>query len=544
MVSKAYISNCVWIPAALFTEEMRQELTLTVYELAAKPDDPPTIVESYIEDTHYIGVPRQYGLKLISKLRLTVQDDTCKGIDVTFPKKIKLYEEQKPVVEQMLALAEDEYDFTMKAATGKGKTVMALAFAQRRGKKTLVLVDQENLMNQWAEQIKSKLGVPKEQIGIIRSSTCTYEDCPIVIAMIQSLAARDYPEEVYFEQFGTVIVDEAHTAGAPTFSQALMMFSSRVRVGVSATIKRKDVLNKLIEWNIGTPRVILEAEHQPSNLYILNYDGVRSHNANASKLSGKYINELANDARRNLMCAIAIKWLYESGRKTLVIGDRIEQLRYMMDLVIALGVPKGAVGMYAKQTIELRYIKDPTPPRLPQYLEKGCQFTPVKLDFVQKTLPKIDKEKALAEAAIKFSTYGIMAKGVDVADLAGGMDITPRSEALQVHGRILRELDNKLVPIWVTIADTNSYRAMHQFASRLVDYETDNAEVYVWDFHKGRKPLRAGAVRAWARRRVKELRSLRIGTNLDGLSTIVTSSMETEYEALLGTPIEVRIPQQ
>ena len=41
--------------------------------------------------------------------------------------------------------------------TGSGKTVMALAIAAELGRKTLITVNKERLMEQWIEEIKDKL---------------------------------------------------------------------------------------------------------------------------------------------------------------------------------------------------------------------------------------------------------------------------------------------------------------------------------------------------------------------------------------------------
>lgn len=536
------LSNCLWIPRQEFTKSMQDDLTVDLWNVQGELEGR---VHCYVETKKRIGLPRHYGLEYLQSIAMPHDDLRSRGQKVKYPKQITLKDYQVPVVDQMVEAAETESDFKVSAATGKGKTVMALAFIAKLGRNAVIVVDQEDLLKQWIERCLDPelLGLSEDDIGVVRSDKCEYKDKKIVIAMVQSLAQRDYPEEFY-DYFGVAVWDEAHTAGAPTFSQTFFMFSSYVRIGVSATIKRRGPTNKILDYNLGEVLVSLEAEHEESNLYVLNFDGVVSWAANASKLSGRYINELAGNGLRNLMIANTVAWLWLSGRRVLVIGDRVSQLTALQSLCKALGIPEKEMGLFSKQTSKLVYIKDPKPPRRPPFWEKGTEYTPVKLDFVQKTLPKDYRERVKKTSPIIFSTYGTMAKGVDIPDLSAGIDITPRSEATQVHGRILREND-KLIPIWVTIADTSSYRAMHQLGARLREYVKDNAEVYLWNFHKGRKLLNERDLARWVKLRKSELQQLaRIGTRLDGSNIITSPPMQTDSDNLLGNPIDVRTPEK
>jgi superfamily II DNA or RNA helicase len=507
---KVELSNCLWIPESLFDDGLRDEYTVGVYNL----DGSETEVAGYrLDRPGYVGLPRVRGLKTFAMMPC---EDLRTTRSVKFPKQVALRDEQAPVVERALELCDTHSDFILKAATGKGKTVMGLAMAARLGQATVVVVDQEFLMDQWVERAKQHLGLKDAQIGIVRGPKMDYKGKLLTICMAQTLARKESLPKEFCDYFGFAIFDESQTAGAPTFSRALLMFSAKNRIGLSATPDRGDSLQYLIRWSLGVVAVELSATPDASNVYILESDTVYSWRANAATVTGRYLTEIAEDARRNLRIADAVKWLYQSGRDVLVISDRIEQLQGLFHLCAANGVPESDMRMCAKSRMVWRYEKDPTPPRQPPFLQKGAPYSPVRLSWVQKTVPKKELDEAKQNGRVLFATYGIMAKGVDIPRLSAGIDATPRAESTQVVGRILRPMPGKLRPIWVTIADINSYRSLHQLCRRIQDYVKSNAEVFRWNPSKGRKRIDHRHLRADFQDRVYDLQQARIVTALDG----------------------------
>ncbi len=508
------LSSCLWIPEERFTAKLKADLTVSIYKL----DNTTAKVEAFRTDrAGFIGIPRVFGLKSISLGPHT--DSRTNGFPVTFPKQLKLRDYQIPFVASMLSATQTHSDFVAEAPTGKGKTVCGLAVIQKLGRSAVVIVDQENLLDQWIARCIEHLGMREEDIGVVQGNKATYGKA-ITICMMQTLTRRSLPEEFY-SSAGVVIWDECHTAGAPTFSRSLMLFPAKVRFGLSATPERRDGLQKILAWNLGTTDVRMTQEHETSLVYVLESDGTYSWRVNNSKMVGGFINEVAADGLRNLTIARAVKWLYNSGRDVLVIGDRIAHLCALQALVHTLGVPEEATGIYAKSKTVLRYEKDPRPPRRPYGWEKGTEYTPIRLSFLTKTIRKDELEKVKAQARVIFASYGIMAKGVDIPRLSAGVDATPRSTSTQVHGRILRTLPGKLRPIWVTIADTNSFRSLYQITQRLPEYQSSNAEVFLWNIQKGRKVLDVHAYRADLSERIAVLRQTQTVTSLDGNNTLL-----------------------
>ncbi len=500
----------------------------------------------------YIGVPRQAGLKLISGEKFV--DQRSDGAKVRFRKQVKPWDYQEPFIADMCEAAWTDYpDFMAYAATGKGKTVCATAVIGKLGRTTLIVVDQERLMEQWIGEVKKHLGCDEsistkdimkgrgQEIGVVQGQLCAYEGRKVVVAMLQSLSQKIY-DKAFYDYFGVVVFDEVHTTGAPFFSVVLMDFSAKVRFGVSATPNRRDALKKLIEWSIGEIEAHLGQKHFKSRVYYLESDAVVSWYSNMAKVSGRYLTELAEHASRNLLLIKAIIWLWEDGRDVLIVSDRAEQLFNLMSLCRYHGIPDADMGLYTRKKLEWGYEKDPKPPRRPPFWEKDTEYTPVVYTLKTGTMPKAALAETIESKPLIFATYGMFEKGVDVVRLSAGLDCTPRAKAVQLHGRILRAGKDKRVPIWVTVRDVNSFRAENQFASRLSDYLESNAEVYLWNIEKGIIKQDAPALRAEARARVEELKREEIITRRDGSYTLVTPNTPTGSDRPHGTRTAKRIP--
>jgi superfamily II DNA or RNA helicase len=433
-----------------------------------------------------------------------------------------------------------EYDQVAKAATGKGKTVMSLEIGRRLGRAMLVLVDQEFLRDQWVDRAKQFLGLRDDQIGIAQGGKCEYEGKVLVVGMVQTLYSRTY-ENGFYDHFGTVIFDECHTVGAAQFSRVLMQFPATYRLGVSATPDRGDALQKVIEFNLGPVQVTLEEKHRASIVRYVEYEGVLTWYANISPKSGRYLSELASDSLRTLLLAKIIKSLRGTGRSVLAVSDRIEHLEHIRMLCLNLGMPAEDLGLVTGYRNVWCYAKDPTPARRPYGWEKDTEYTPVSLQLVAKRVPKPELTRIKDTCGVLLATYGMFSKGVDVPRLGAGVDCTPRAKAEQVHGRILRSMGGKLVPVWVTIRDVFSYKAEYQFSHRIKEYQVSNAEIQQWHLSKGiKKVADVGILLRETSQNVEGLKRSRIVTGLDGNSTVLTLTTGRTQSAEAVKPTAMR----
>lgn len=495
---------------------VRRELTVKVWEPG---EQVPLTLKSYRQNRNWIYLPRDYGIKLCERWGIAVEDRTCRGGELRDLPPIKLWHEQvKPVAEMVLASKYD-FDVQMQSKAATGKTVMALEVARQLGRTTLIVVDTNFLRDQWAERIEQHFGISSDEVGIIQGTKTDISDDFFTVAMLQTLYNRKLPMSVR-RAFGTVVFDECHGTGAPQFNQVLYKFPAQARFGVTAT-PRNGALGKIIKWHIGSVKVKTKTKHRPSKVYYLESDTVYSWYANISPKTGRFINEIAGDGVRNLLLAKVIRYLYDYERDSLIISDRIEQLEALMALCLYSGIPQEAMGLCTAHRHIYKYAKDLKPIRKPDFLEKGCEYTPVMMQMVKKRASKAKLDEAKGRQII-FATYAIFHKGVDVPRLSAGLDCTPRSGFEQTHGRILRLGKGKKVPIWITMRDISSYRAEYQFANRIAELVKSNVEVFRWHPDKGVQRRDAGELKREASDNSKRLKLLRIGTTNDGSFTIQT----------------------
>lgn len=137
----------------------------------------------------------------------------------------------------------------LQLACGTGKTVVALEKIARGKVPALILLDNMNLLKQWADDIEEFLEVPG---GVGELSAGKYEwKKGIVLATYQTVAARaDEMTEEMRRWFGQIFWDEAHHVNAPVFSKSADLFYGQ-RYALTATPRRDDGLHIICDFHIG-----------------------------------------------------------------------------------------------------------------------------------------------------------------------------------------------------------------------------------------------------------------------------------------------------
>ena len=118
---------------------------------------------------------------------------------------------------------------------------------------TLVIVNRNNLLEQWKERLSYFLNINKKEIGQIGSGK-EKPNGKLDVASFQSLFKKDNLEELV-KDYGLVIVDECHHAAAYSFEKVLKAVRSKHVYGLTATPTRKDGWHKIIYMQCGDIRV-------------------------------------------------------------------------------------------------------------------------------------------------------------------------------------------------------------------------------------------------------------------------------------------------
>lgn len=221
--------------------------------------------------------------------------------------------------------------------TGSGKTQTALEIISRIGGKALWLTHTQDLLTQSkkrAESVLSQGGYGTITAGKVSIGT------HITFATVQTMAKLNLAE--YRDCFDVIITDEVqHAAGSPTrvtqFYKVLSSLSARYKIGLTATPKRADGLEKSMFALLGdiihevsrdevkdtTCKVVVktvETDYFPDTDVILMGDGTLDY--------AKIVDDMIHDEKRFQIVMREILHLYAP---TMVLANRVEYLQRMCD---------------------------------------------------------------------------------------------------------------------------------------------------------------------------------------------------------------------
>lgn len=250
------------------------------------------IPRGYIRQLIYLARRDKIQYELVDKRR------TLADVEFTFSGQLKHFQQQ--AVSAMLA---KEFGI-LNAATGAGKTVIALYMIAQRRQPSVIVVHTKELAAQWTDRISTFLNIDSEKVGFIGGGKLKIGD-QITVAMVQSLykCADDVAEKT-----GFLVVDECHRCPSRTFTEAVTAFDSKYMLGLSATPFRRDKLSKLIFWYLGDVHHEMDKKRLISKGHILKAEVVfretdfKPYYDPVSQYS-KMLSELTADTQRNLLIA-------------------------------------------------------------------------------------------------------------------------------------------------------------------------------------------------------------------------------------------------
>jgi superfamily II DNA or RNA helicase len=127
--------------------------------------------------------------------------------------------------------------------TGTGKTVVALAIAERLAVACLFVAPIRDLMYQWQRRIHEYLGY---DVGVIGDNTFNVK--PVSVTTYDSAAIH---MTTLGNQFGLIVYDECHHLPGDFYRESAMMSASPFRLGLTATPARSDGRHADLERLIG-----------------------------------------------------------------------------------------------------------------------------------------------------------------------------------------------------------------------------------------------------------------------------------------------------
>ncbi len=256
------------------------------------------------------------------------------------PESEKIYPESETILrvdDQELAVAQllsYENGF-LSAPAGSGKTVMGLIAAQRLGLKCLWLTHRKELLDQVLDEIEEHLNIPRKRVGIIHGKKWKIGE-QITVGMIPTLSKRDLsPLE---EEFGIIIVDEAHHVPSKTFLMVVNNFAAKYIYGLSATAYRRDKLESIMFNSIGP--VVARIEHEElfeeEHLMIPNIKRRQTgwHPQGAHLMEyHDFMERMVHDEGRNRMIVEDVVRECRPGNTCVVLVDRTKHAEVLTDML-------------------------------------------------------------------------------------------------------------------------------------------------------------------------------------------------------------------
>jgi hypothetical protein len=320
-------------------------------------------------------------------------------------------------------------------------TVMAIKIISLLKKKTMILVHKEFLMNQWIERIQEY--APQARVGKIQAQIYDVDDKDIVIAMIQTMYNKPFPQDTY-SQFGFTIIDEVHRIGSEEFSKTLLKTITPYMLGISATVERKDKLTKLLHMFIGP--MIYSTQSRPDDPVFVRGIEFKSQDPEFC--------ETVTDYRGKPKYSTMISKLCEFGpRKDFLV-------RILQDLRIEN--PDSQIMILAHNRSLLTYLYQAITYR--GFATVGFYVGGMKAAQL----------KATEEQNIVLATYAMAAEALDIKTLSILVLATPKTDIVQSVGRILRMKHEK--PIVVDVVDSHDI-FQNQWRQRKTYYRKCNYRI-------------------------------------------------------------------
>ena len=425
-------------------------------ELTVKPFTNNSLVEPnsfplYQESDKKIYVPRFWGIQIFGNPKV-IKINYGKSINLNFKGCLRKEPvDQEEIVKSYLSHINFYTNLEHNASgsalidlkCGGGKTVIGLYICSVLKKKTIIFVHKTFLKNQWIERITQYL--PDAKIGSIQGQVIDIEDKDIVIAMIQSISMKSYPESL-FDDFGFSIMDEVHHLSSEIFSNCLRKCTTLYGLGLSATMERKDGLTHVFKMYLGDVCY--------KNKAIQSKDDVLVKAIDYKVLDDDDYNEVLYDYRGNVKHTTMI--------------SKVASYEYRTNFILNVIYNEFKVNPN-QQIILLSQTKNMLNYLYKKIVSDNILTTGYYIGGMKEADLKLSEKKQVILA-----TYAMAAEALDIPTLTTLVLATSKSDIVQAVGRILRMKHAN--PLIIDIIDQHEC-FLNQFNKRKAFYNEKNYKI-------------------------------------------------------------------
>lgn len=386
----------------------------------------------YVATPNSLILPRGTLTRLLSYFRRNALEHVISDSRIEVSADLKSTISLRPYQEGVPELIASHNQGYARLDTGFGKTIMALKVIELIQQRTLIIVPNINLLNQFVYEINKNFNTTA---GVIRGKHMDIQD--ITVATVQTLLRRLSDSRGLAREFGCVITDECHKFPSPRSRQVVESFHSMFRYGFTATDIRSDQQGPAIAFIFGEKiinRIVPRAKPR-----------VEVRHCTVPIAYGEYyeiIDSQTNNEERNTFIKNIIKEKIKEGRKVLVLTKRIKHY---------------------------------------QDLERGIKaktFSFNSKEDNKETLEKLRQNKLDYDCL--FGTTSLLATGTDIPSLDCliiACDLKSEALSIQAIGRIQRLLEGKPDPLVIDIADEGNKILHRQAKAREKIYKQNDWEI-------------------------------------------------------------------
>jgi len=433
-----------------------------------------------LNDVKYICLPK-YSLYYLDTKGLISEVDNrlVEGKNIKFTYTGKSNPNQEKIVSYIMENSfKNKFGLngvTLKVGAGLGKTYIAMDLISKINKKTLIVVPNTYLLDQWIMLLKRYF--PNNRLGTIY--TKKHQDGDIIVAIINSAAKidtfrisnefkSDIPMINLFEKVGFVIFDESQSYISKEYRKVYNRVHSKYMIGLSATPDIRE--NKMDFVHISNVGPILDAEEIPEyqkddDTFIAEVDIIKYQAPNqyvqvkltrAGILDYSYLlNNLIEDPYRNQLIINCIVDMIDKGLFTFVFSDRRAHLQLLYGLLE-------------------KHISDK------EYTMSIPEVNQTYSSILYGGSNNDDINKAKKKSNIIFTTYQYSAVGVSIEKMNGMILATPRkSNLVQIISRIFRLGSDRTQKRYIVDIVDNRTRIKNQYYVRKQAYMERNCDINI-----------------------------------------------------------------
>lgn len=363
--------------------------------------------------------------------------------------KIKLFDYQQTGINELLKNSTG----ILEGKTGSGKTVVGIELITRLKTQTVIFVNTNVLVEQWYKRLLEFTDLKESDIDKNNN-----KEAKVMIRTLQSMNNESKYNSI--KNVGLMIFDECHHLGATSYEDVARKINCKYLYGLTATLKRHDGLEKVVQGIFGNVVVIEGVQSKSKKELKIVYTKL-SIPYNHSEEFNELQKLLVENVERNKLIASTILDLYQKEeRNILVLSDWLTHIENLKKELLEIDPNANVIMLHGKLSSK----------ETKEQFEKANQ----------------DNKKII------LATGKFLGEGYDLQNLDTFVNIFPigfEGKIKQYVGRI-REKENKDI-LAIDFYDKFVSKFNNLFSNRLRTYKTlgyeiidkPNIQQYIYDLN-------------------------------------------------------------